>query len=92
MTRKQIYDWCAERVNLKRDYTWFRDGAWYRITFGNGDTYEWKQEETKKFCQTVVTIWINGEMVSRSLYEEGWLENGSWGYRVICELPIEKAA
>ena len=90
MDSKQIFSWCMERVNLGRRYDWFGDRH-YKITFENGDCYEWRRDERGPW-RYVVTVWINGAMVARDLLEDGWLPSGAYGVKLIERLPIETAA
>lgn len=90
MTEKQIFDWCMSHGELKRVYTWFSD-CHYRITFENGESYEWRREEEKSNVYTVTT-WINGAAALRVRYRDGWLKNGNYGAEKLEELPLETAA
>lgn len=87
---KQIFDWCMAHSKLKRVYSWFSDQH-YKITFENGETYEWKRQEVKS-CEYIVTTWINGKMVQKALFRDCWLKNGNYGAEKLEELPLENAA
>ena len=90
MDFNQLLEWCRGRENLKRDYTWYNDQH-YKITFENGETYEW-QRQNMEHWDYIVTVWLNGAMVSRDLVTDTWLENGSYGCKLVKHLPIEVAA
>ena len=90
MSNEKILSWCLARENMGRKYDFFSD-LHYKITFENGEQYEYKRENMKN-NQYNVKIWINGEMVQNALYRDGWLKNGNYGAEKLEELPIEKAA
>lgn len=90
MTEKQILEWCMNRGELKRVYSWFSD-CHYKITFENGDSYEWQRLDVSSH-EYIVKTWINGGMVQNARYRDGWLKNGSYGAEKLEDLPLENAA
>ena len=63
----------------------------HKYEWSNGDSYEWEYTPCD-YSKYIVTIRINGELVSREKWEHGWLENGNWGTKLIEEYPLEENA
>lgn len=66
MTIEQITEWIVERNTMRRS-TEYIDDNHYRISYPNGDTYEFCQVFDGMFDKTV-TIKINGETANISRY------------------------
>lgn len=80
MTMAEIMKWCEERINLHRTYLYNLDGH-YKIRYENGDTYEWKSRDEGRYER--INIWLNEELVCNNLYDNTWLDNGSYGKKLI---------
>lgn len=90
MTGKELKTWVYSHIEMKTTLVFNAEGH-YKLKYENGDTYEYRSVE-KGFCKELVTIWINGKIARKALYAETWLDNGSWGNKLIEELPIDNSA
>lgn len=77
MTLKQIDKWCYEHINMRSSREAYGGRCdRYKLTFENGDTYEYLTEWRGDF-KKVVTIILNGESESKFAFEWfnfGWRE------------------
>lgn len=90
MTAAEIKAWVYSHIDMRNNILYNTENG-YKMQFENGDTYEYSSKE-KDYFRELITIRINGEIVRKAIYEDCWLENGTWGSKLIEELPIETAA
>lgn len=96
MTYAEICEWVKRHMDDEFDgkITCRLDintGDVAKYTYSNGDSYEWIREKSG-YSEHINSILLNGELVYRAKYREGWLENGNYGNKLIEELPIEEKA
>lgn len=95
MTYAEIANWVKEHLDAELEHKItsrleINTGDHSKYTYSNGDTYEWMSKPDGRYH--IVTIFLNGEMVTRDRWEATWLENGNYGNKLIEELPIEENA
>lgn len=90
MTAAEIKTWVYNHINMKNRLVYNTENG-YKMQFENGDTYEYSSTKQDYFRE-LVTIRINGKLSRKAIFEDCWLENGSYGNKLIEELPIETAA
>lgn len=93
MTHEEITKWAEDHNKAEMEHKLTSrlevcTENYHKYTWSNGDSYEWEYTPCD-YSKYIVTIRINGEMVFRAKWEHGWLENGSWGTKLIEELPLE---